>query len=80
MRKNRAFYVLGLGLGIAGVFVLIPEARERASVFASQTARRVREAWQEGKAAKRRREHELEAEVLGLDEGEEEPEAPDYIV
>jgi hypothetical protein len=42
---------------------------------------RARSAWDEGKKAKRRREHELEEVVLGSEDSKiEEDDAPDYIV
>lgn len=81
MKRNRLLYAAGVAIGLVGVFLLIPEARTTASALVSQTAGRARKAWEEGKRAKERREHELEEEVLGSSEpGPEERNTPDYIV
>lgn len=81
MRKTKLLYVLGVAVGLSAAVMLVPEARRRATAFVLETSERVRAAWEEGKRAKRRREHELEEVVHGhLEPGAEEDEAPDYIV
>lgn len=81
MKRNRLFYVAGMVVGLAGALMLIPQARETTVALVTALGERVRRAIAEGKEAKRRREHQLEEEVLGLTEpGSEEHEAPDYIV
>lgn len=74
-------YLVGLLAGLAGAVMLIPQARETAWALIGRVAERGASAWEEGKKAKRRREHQLEEAVLGAgDSNLEEREAPDYIV
>ncbi len=81
MKKNRVLYLLGLVVGLAGAVMLIPQARTIAQALIVQVVGRARTAWDEGKKAKRRREHELEEVVLGSEDSKiEEDDAPDYIV
>jgi len=81
MKKNRLLYLLGLVVGLVGAVMLIPQARSTAEALIARIASRGRAAWEEGKKAKRRREHELEEVVRGDEDSKlEEQDRPDYIV